>query len=346
METPEPTPGQDVSDDTWALDCAALDEIAAFLGFTPPPKLAGRRHDKDHDPILVAVDGRERERDALDWAAAEAASRGSALRIAHAIDWPRLTIDPLGGVSQNWRDTSVPTRGEAILEEAAQRALLVAPGITVTTHLATGSAASAIGGSGHQDSLTVMGRGARRHIGSRSGGWRVVRRAASTVTIVELAPEGSDGPSANRVVVGVDESGGPASALGEAFRAASRRGVGLTVIHAKSPSTWFPHPARTIIDDMDVLRRIARIDATLEPYREAFPNVGIRRRFVSGAPARAIVDESVAAALVVIGAPRRGRVRNAVRRSVAHAVFRGARTTIVMVREPPQGSDQGRRRAR
>ena len=82
----------------------------------------------------------------------------------------------------------------------------------ITTHLEAGNAVAAIPKAGRSDALIVIGRSRTRRPGWRSVGRRIVRRARMPVVVVELLDEGV-GPSAPRLAVGPDSTGGPRSAL-------------------------------------------------------------------------------------------------------------------------------------
>ena len=192
---------------------------------------------RDAGPILVAVDGHRHSWDALEWAAAEAAGRQCSLRILHAFHWSPTAVD-LGGMSVNAWDAGAEEVAERVATKAACHARTVAPGLKVTTVVREGGMAEVVLREARSDALIVLGRGCgggkmRSLTGSVS--WLVARRAACPVTIVGLAKLASTGPSMGRVVVGLESGGDPRLPLGFAFRAAQRRGVGVTVVGASSP---------------------------------------------------------------------------------------------------------------
>jgi nucleotide-binding universal stress UspA family protein len=281
--------------------------------------------------VLVAVNGRESGWQALDWAAAECAARRSPLCIVHVINNTLLMLDPLGGGAYAWL-ADAPDSGARVLDEATRRARLVTPNVVISTRLETGFIAAGIRRASRAHALTVIGRGRSMRLGVRSAGWRIAWRAHGPVAIVELDDERRSGPSAGRVVLGIDEAAGPPAAVAYAFRAASRRGVGLTVIHACALRTRIrrrKHSAR-FLDDM---RRLVAIDEAVQAYGHAFPNVDVRRRFVTGPAGAALVAESDGAALLVIGehSPRRLDSRLT---AVARTALRCARSPVAIIRTP------------
>jgi hypothetical protein len=83
----------------------------------------------------------------------------------------------------------------------------------------------------------------RRSIGQMPRRLRALRRPAGglraeprgPVVVVQLGDQHRPGPSAGRVVLGIDGTPGAAAAVVYAFQAAARRGIGLTVIHGCNP---------------------------------------------------------------------------------------------------------------
>lgn len=282
--------------------------------------------------IVVAVNGSSSGWQALEWAAAEAAARRSSLRIIHVIAPPLVMFDPFLGASLAWCDPRPQQVIAAFLDHAIHRARLIAPDVTVSANLECGDPASAIRSAGRSDVLTVVGRGRRRRFRRPSSSWRIARRGVGPVAIVNLDDRRTGGPSAGRVVLGVDGTGGPASAVEHAFLAASRRGVGLTVVHAWEPWTDEHGTPGVRSARSDEPRHVAEIEATLRMHEAAHPEVDVRCRFVRGSACQALVDESRAAALLVIGAQPYKPLYHALFSSLGHAAFRWAHSPIEIVR--------------
>jgi nucleotide-binding universal stress UspA family protein len=300
---------------------------------TRPDRIRPDRDLGDGVPsMLVAVNGRTSGWQALDWAAAECAARGSPLRIVHVINDTLLMLDPLGGGAFTWLAEALE-HGARVLDEAARRARVVAPEVVISTCLEVGSTAASVRRAGREDALIVVGRGRTMRLGRRSTGWRIACRACEPVAVVDLDHERRIGRSAGRVVLGIDEAAGPLAAVVSAFQAASRRGVGLTVIHACAPRTGSRrhNEGGRVLDD---LRELAAIDDALQEYGDAFPDVDVRRRFVTGSAGPALVAESDAAALLVIGARSSSRLHPTRLGSVARTALRWAGSPVAIIRTP------------
>jgi nucleotide-binding universal stress UspA family protein len=275
--------------------------------------------------ILVAVSGSAQSWEALAWAAAEADARRLGLRIVHVIEWPPVNADTVGAQAIDRAARARPA-GEALVQEAARRARLVVSGLRVSTVLTLDvSAAAAILRAGRCDALIVLGqrrvRCRRRWLIAKSTATRVVGRAHCPVAIIGLLQHRS-GPSSARVAAVVD--GGPTSieTLDFAFRAAERRGVGLT---------FFPVGKK----GCGGLRR-ASVQKDLETRRAQFPGVDVQEKSLAAPPGAALVAEFGGAALVVLGDRSSSHIRRALLASghVAAGVASGhvAAGPVVVVR--------------
>jgi nucleotide-binding universal stress UspA family protein len=91
--------------------------------------------------IVVGVDGSGSALDALDWAAAEAASRRRPLRVVHAFTGT-TTVDQYGVAAGD--GGSCLTAAELVLAEAVACARSVAPDSRITARLVVGDAARAM----------------------------------------------------------------------------------------------------------------------------------------------------------------------------------------------------------
>jgi nucleotide-binding universal stress UspA family protein len=301
---------------------------------------AGQLAGQDSGPVLVGVDGRARGWDALEWAAAEAAARQCTLRVVHVINWPCLMPESFAGVSAAQWDAGAQQAAEFVLSEAARRARVIAPALRVTTHLQAGAIAAAIVEASDRDALIVVGRGreaGRLRSLTSPVSWQVARHASGPVAVVGLSGEASHGPSAGRVVVGVGGTADPAAALGFAFRAARRRSVGLTVLHARGPRDFAGRGELAAGNGLD-----DTAEAALLMGRDLFPDVAVRMRHVAGLAGSALVAESAAAALVVLGSRARGRLYRTRSGSPVRDVLRAARSPVAIARVPDTAPDYWR----
>lgn len=270
--------------------------------------------DRTAATVTVVVDGGPFGWDALDWAAAEAAVRGRALRIVHVVTWP-WSLDPFGNLTVGVADRHVRQTAQSVLDTAVERARSVAPSLQITAQLQVADQGTSVRPQGPDD-LIVVGRQLRVARLATASARRFALRSSVPVTVVRLVDAESHGPSTGRVLVGLDGETGTARILDFAFRAARRRGIGLTVLHASG------------IRDQTATDAVAN---ALRLWRDAFPDVNVQVKVVPGPPAQALVDESSGAALVVLGSPKHGRLHQALFGSVAGAVLRSAGSPVVIV---------------
>jgi nucleotide-binding universal stress UspA family protein len=240
--------------------------------------------------VTVGVSRSIRGWDALEWAAAEAWARQCPLRIVHVVSWRPLSLYSCGALATDAAAHGLAA-GAALLEEAQCRAARVAPGLSIATVLEIGDPASAIRCIGAADALIVLGREHRRHRRLpwiRSTAARVARRAPGPVAIIDLHAE-MDEPPAARVVALVDGGAADSPVLDLAFRAARRRGLGVTVARA-SDAAAAGHPSRR-----------KSVEPALAECRARFRGVHVTEEVLPHPLAPALLNQARGAALVAVG---------------------------------------------
>jgi nucleotide-binding universal stress UspA family protein len=301
--------------------------------------------------IVVAVDDDGSADDAVDWAAAEAATRGCPLRVVHALH-PPLPPDPYGVVPMI--DSFAPARAaaELVLLDAVVRARSVASDIAVSTRLVLGSAGWALLREADGAQLLVVGshgRSGLRGLLAGSVSIHVAAHASCPVVVIHPADSTNAARPAPRVVVGVDRTPCCTDAIGFAFQAARQRGITLAAVHAWAPDP--PADLEGISGTTTMAEALARraIEQELARWRDEYADVRVVTKLAPGDPAQALLAESRGAALVVVGSRGRGHVLGAVLGSVSQTVLRHAQCPIAVVRrgrgttaQPPTGVHHGR----
>jgi nucleotide-binding universal stress UspA family protein len=280
-------------------------------------------------PILVAVSGSPNSEQALDWAAAEAAARGTSLRVVHGSAVPILA-DPTTALYSTPLISAAYEIAEGVIDHAFRQAHVVAPDLVVTAKPWGGSPAHGILSEAADHALVVLGRqrrSGRAHWPRRSHALRVVARTPVPVVVVGLSTAPEDGPSQGRVVVGVGASSRAAAVLDFAFENARRRGVGLTVVHAWTP----PGPGADSHAYAATNAEYHRLKGVLASYRPDFPEVDVRLNLTPMPVSVALMQESTGAALTVIGAPRRRRPLNLLTNSTLRTVLHSASSPVAIV---------------
>lgn len=294
-------------------------------------------------PVIVGIDGPGSALEAVDWATAEAATRGLPLRIVHAFH-PALPADPYGMVPPTDCLAVARTGAETLLREAVARSRAVASDVEVPAHLLPGAPNPALLDEATRAALLVLGsRGlsGMRGLLSRSVSVQVAAHACCPVVIIRQSHGAGDpGRAPARVVVGVEPAPGTgtsgagtsgAGVIGFAFEAARQRGIPLAAVHA-----WRPPEAEALASGA-----LAR---ALEPWRHRFPDVTVLPAPVRDDPAHALVTASRGAALVVVGSRGRGHLRGSMFGSVSQAVLHHGYSPVAIVRDltgPPDTDAAG-----
>ncbi|SCL29460.1 universal stress protein [Micromonospora inyonensis] len=283
-------------------------------------------------PVVVGVDGSPSALHAVRLAAREAAIRNRPLRVVHAFVWPLLGV-PLGPAPDAPSEGGLRHQAERIVTEAVAEAGKVDPEVPVTGVVVDGAPTAVLLAEARDAVLVVLGsRGLGGFAGLLLGSSavQVSSHAACPVLVVRGEPR-ADGP----VVVGVDGSDLSDLAVAFAVEEAARRGTELVAVHAwLHPTPLGPGDMLPLAYDLDALaddEERVLVEA-VAGWAERYPEVPIRRRLVRGAPARALVEESQTAQLVVVGARGRGGLAGLLLGSVSHAVLHHTRCPVAIVR--------------
>ncbi len=280
--------------------------------------------------IIVGYDGTTSSSEAVRWAAGEATSRGSDLRIISCYEIPVAVDAVYGAFPAEAYTTLLADAGEGL--EAVKRSVLRDhPSLEVCALASPGPASLVLVSEAEPDDLIVVG-GSSRHgvaafwLGSTSRS--VVRHAPCPVVVVR-GPATRGAP--DRVVVGVD--GSPASdlALDWAGDEADRHGVPLLVVHG-----WH-YPYIVTGTSTAQGRDLTRIDAacvlerSVEFARERFA-ADVIGHLVEAAPATALLQTALDGDLLVIGSSGCGALRAHFFGSTFNSVLDQAAVPLVVVR--------------
>lgn len=249
--------------------------------------------------IVVGIDGTEKDAAAVQWAAADAAMRGTALHLLYAFPWLLSA-----------REYGTPPPPDVLEDSAEVLDPLVAtirerqPDLAVTTEVLMEQPSVALVQASEQAPVVVLGaRGLgpvrRRFLGSTSQ--KVAAHASSTVVIVRAGELPTRGP----VVVGVDPRSAPPQILRFAFEEAAGRGVAVVVVHARRGTSLRGEPGADG-RAQEALRRAASADATglaslVAEWRGRFPDVEVEVREVDEHPIDALVGAAAGSSLLVVG---------------------------------------------
>ncbi|SBT89645.1 Nucleotide-binding universal stress protein, UspA family [Streptomyces sp. DI166] len=262
--------------------------------------------------VVVGADGSLNAVRALDWASDEAARREAALRIVYAVPD---------------RDEAAPVLGAAVARAHARH-----PRLRVASKPVTGGPVAVLARESEGAALTVVGT---RGLGPVSG---LLARSVSLGLAVHAAGPllvvRGDHPcdGERRVLLGL-ESDEDAEAAAYAFAEARRRGVGLDVVHCwthRHITPELPSPIPATSPGQRELAVTGRSEGAVARFslaglKERFPTIDVETRTVRTGPARALLDATADAAVVVIGTRRRRPG------PVAHTLLHRSHCPVVLV---------------
>jgi len=281
--------------------------------------------------IVVGVDGSAASNAAICWAAHDAAMRNVPLTLVHMLEAivPTFPQIPMPSGVAVWQKDN----GRKILEEAvkiAEGAVQKNQNIAITSELKCSPPVPTLAELSEEAEMVVVGsngRGAiaRVVLGSVSSG--VVRSAKCPVAVIRDEDRLIAHPEQAPVLVGIDCSTASELATAIAFDEASRRGVGLTALHAWSDVAMFEHP------ELDWKPEAWwGLDEYLAGWQERYPDVKVERIIVFDHPGQELIEESESAQLVVVGSHGRGGLTGMLLGSVSNAVVHSVRTPVIVAR--------------
>jgi nucleotide-binding universal stress UspA family protein len=283
--------------------------------------------------IVAGVDGSECALTAVRWAAAEAVRRHLPLRLVAAHLWP------VGGFAG---DPGLGVDPRAVLRETVHGHLAVAaveaavaPGLVVEQADVEGDPAAVLEAESQRAELVVLGdRGLGGFTGLLVGSVAVAlsARAACPVVVVRGIETDPAVPRPEPVVVGVDGSPGSAVAVAFAVDEAVLRGVPLVAVHAWRDVLVDAMMAPLV--DWDAVESEERevLAERLAGIRTEQPDLVVRKLVVRDRPARALIEESRTAQLVVVGSRGRGGVQGLLLGSVSQQLLHHAHCPVAVVR--------------
>jgi nucleotide-binding universal stress UspA family protein len=285
-----------------------------------------------HHGIVVGVDGSPSSKDAVQWAAQEAAMRKVPLTLIHVLPsaavmaWPDL---PLPQEFMEWPEAE----GHNIIRDASAIATAAAgEEIQIESDMVGGPPIAALADISKEAQLVVVGCHGRgtlhRMLGSVSSG--LIHHAHCPVAIIHDDDSFIPDPDFAPVVIGIDGSPASQAATAIAFDEASRRGVELVAVHACIDwDGWgYPDIGWSALEQQghEVLAE------RLAGWQAQYPDVRVRRVVVADQAAERLLRESTAAQLVVVGSHGRGGFAGMLLGSVGSAVAQAAHIPVIVAR--------------
>jgi nucleotide-binding universal stress UspA family protein len=283
----------------------------------------------DARAVLAATDGSPLSLAAVNWAAEEAVRRGTVLRLVHV--WPQ----PVGIYLEQ-----LQAEGSALLAKVEADVAQQHPRLTVETLLLGTSTVEGLLEAARDADLLVLGtRGLGGFPALLLGSVSLAVAGSSPIPAVVLRTDLQDGQPipAHRpgdVVVGVGDGESAEEVLQFAFSRAAELGKRVVAVHGWDvPTIWASPGALVAPFDSGVLQRAAEehLELVLGPWRQKHPQVVVEARTVIGGGARALVDASGEAELVMIGRRMRRHAAGAHLGPIGHAVMHHAHAPVAVI---------------
>ncbi|MFD0273663.1 universal stress protein [Kitasatospora sp. NPDC127111] len=247
--------------------------------------------------VVVGIDGSAQSAAAAEWAAQEAHRRGLGLRMVHVAG---AEVDALDRDLRGGRP--VPEPVTAIRD----RVTAALPGLEVSLEILPGNAAETLAVSRRAEVLVLGSRGVGGFAGLLVGsvGLRAAARATCPVVLVRAGADGRGG-SPGDVVVGVEGDRPCDPVLAFAFRHAADTGAVLRAVESRNTSHG-PYSTEAPVEQREIGESLAaaerqRLRDALARWREKYPEVRTEADVCPWSPARALVEASRSASLVVLG---------------------------------------------
>ncbi|MFE7430262.1 universal stress protein [Streptomyces sp. NPDC057545] len=277
-------------------------------------------------PVVVGTDGSGHALRAVRWAAGEAAARGTALHIVHAVGTGR------GSLYLSEEDRRRIVRfANSVLDDAAGLVRRLAPAVPVTTTLCENGTTPCLLGEADPDATVVVGsrgRGGFAPLLVGSDSLDLVAHASVPVVVVP----GEERERAGVVLVAARDER-DRDTLRTAARLADRDGAALRVV-----SVWaFFENVGDVATVLEGAARLAeeRALATarlVEAVRAEFPDLSVTERAVrAGSVSEALVRETVDVDVIVMGARRRSHHIGSPLGHVTHAVLHHTHCPVLLV---------------
>jgi nucleotide-binding universal stress UspA family protein len=272
------------------------------------------------------VDGSEGSLAALDWAADQAALRGTSLRLVYATLWASHQV---GAMKVSHEDRA--GEAEDVLTATERRVRERKPDLAMTADEIEDAPSSVLLAAAAEAELLVVGShglGGVRGFIVGSVGQEVVADAKRPVVLVRPGNEENGSGTIRqtgrkRVLLGLDVTEVKDELLEFAFDFAGRQKVPLEIVHTWHTSFAHRHKAAESADMASAL------SAAVRPFRDRFPAVEVSETSAPGRAAERLVDAAHTAGLVVVG--RRRAAKGSHIGSVTHALIHHASCPVAVV---------------
>jgi nucleotide-binding universal stress UspA family protein len=283
-------------------------------------------------PVVVGVTGSPASDRAVDWAADHAAAVHRRLHVVHAVGLHDVVPH---GQEQVEAEGDAAAAGSAVVDAAVKRASSRRPDLALSSGVAVGDPAGVLLEHAAGAAAVVVGSSrddARLRLHG-SVGLAVVRHSRCPTVVVR--PGQDPGLLGQRVVLGVDGTRLSRTAAEFAFSYASLNGLPLVLLHgswerlARGSSvlallSGSDEHGPTDEEELSIAETVAGLPST-------YPDVEVRDVHRSSDPAKALIEASESARLVVVGARHLGAAAAMALRSVSTSLVEHAHCPVAVV---------------
>lgn len=283
--------------------------------------------------IVVGIDGSFNADEGVAWAAERAGLEQRPLTILYAADSGaayRRVWEEGDSVDHQQMLRTFEADARQVVEDTAERARRLRPGLEVRAHFSTADARHALLEAAEHATLLVVGSRGRGPIGSLllgSVSAAVSRHAACPVVVLRPgAPDHRGG-----IVVGVDGRGESEPVLELAFREASLRGRRLTAVHTHLDQIAYAYGLHGITDRSEAEAQMRLLSEALAGFGEKFPDVEVDRVVRVEDVGHALLGADPDASMIVVGRHHHGGPLGSLHRGVASTIVEHADTSVAVV---------------
>ena len=285
-------------------------------------------HSGAQRPIVVGLDGSPSALVALDWAAAEARSRGCGLSLIYVHPGDRYALAAM--------ETAPREQADDIFDQALDR--LAGRGfgdLDVRTALRHGLVPRVLLRASTRAPMLVVGRQGLGRLAELVVGSTSLALAARARVPLTIVPESWDAPERayDQVLVGVDGSARGEGAVEYAFALAAARRLRIVAVYVMGLPYGYPVD-RPLQADAASLDKIAAevFRSSVDLWRVKLPDVEVTKVVDYDHPAVALARHAAGADVAVIGGRGHGRVTGMLLGSVARSVLRRMPIPVTVVR--------------
>lgn len=285
--------------------------------------------------IVAAVDGSTSSLHAALWAAAEAAQRHEPIRLVHAVDSDSLAYGAWLAPARGYFDL-LQSDGQRILADAKAAILGQHPDLDVTVALHMSGPVPALLKESDGALLLVIGSrgtGVARAILVGSTVVAVAEHARCPVAVIRGHHDAEAPPTAGPVVVGVDGSPTGDAAVAAAFDEASWRRADLVAVHAWAEPFSYTRASNTGWDVSEAESEV--LAERMAGWQEKYPDVTVRRVVERNTPVESLLNNALAAQLLVVGSRGHGGFTGMLLGSTSQALILHATCPVLVVRPVP-----------